>query len=135
MQMWKRRDSVTECWRLCSLQSIVTRTIDSTLAVVTGPLAHPHGVYSIIFIIIYFCHMTMAHTRCMMFQPIGLFQVHIINQMFYAFLVDHMYLKKANRLKHCTSCVCHRHMTKINTIDLEIFIIDKYLSGLYNTEN
>ena len=49
----------------------------------TGPLAHPR-VDSIIFIAIYFCHMTMAHTRCTTFRSIGLFQVRMIYQMFYA---------------------------------------------------
>ena len=32
-----------------------------TLAIVTGPLAHPREVYNTIFIVIYFYHVIMAH--------------------------------------------------------------------------
>ena len=53
MSMWKRRDSTTECWCSYSLQSIVTRTIESTRAILSGLLAYPHDVYSIIFIVIF----------------------------------------------------------------------------------
>ena len=43
---------MTEYWHLCSLQSIVTRTIESTWTIVTGPLEHPRGVYSIILLLV-----------------------------------------------------------------------------------